>query len=616
LEISLILGSLDLVLNYQFMLTKNLSPIKNKTYFFFLTLIITAVLMYNLINLQIVQGSKYYFESKNSFAVFSVVRANRGIIYDRNGVKLVENQPKYNLYVFIDESRPELREKTLENLSKIFNEDIKSKYEKEFERVKDFKNVSEVKLFSNLDYNPYVYQIEANLKNFPLLKVDQVFVRKYLYPEETSHILGYTGDIAKEDYDTGKYNYGDVIGKFGIEQGYDDILRGNNGIERIDYYGSEDRKVSTPVQPKVNGKDLYLTIDINHQKKLYETIKTTLEREDLKQALSTSAVVEDVNNGEILAMASYPNFDANLFVQGIKQEDYDKYIQNPGKPLTNKALQYAQPSGSIFKPLTDMVLLNEGAIDKSTILAATGTFNYGGVPFSDFAGITYGDLNVVQGLCYSSNIFHMKGALRLDEKTNGKAADLIAKTFSDIGLDKKSNLKIGSEALGYFPTPKDKEAKGEIWYPGYLLNAVIGQGEVKMSPLGATKLASTLASKGKVKDQTIILDKDRTVETKDLGISSQTFDIINEGMVCSARRNNGAKYDLTKYPEVSEKTGTAETGQYLKGKELIHSWEITYTPAQKPEIAMAVFVENGGFGFRSGIISREFYKYWNDSKGK
>jgi penicillin-binding protein 2 len=595
------------------MLNRPLEPHKNKFYFFIVVFVLTGIVLFNLFKIQIAQGRLYYFDSKNSYTLQSVVRAQRGLIYDRNGVKLVENQPKFNLYIYLDnDNSHKLFIKTVENLSRIFHEDIQKKYADEYERLKNYKNLNEIKLFTKLDYNPYIFQIEANPENFPLVQVEQTNIRKYLYPEIMSHITGYTGEITAEDYETGKYNYGDTIGKAGLERGYDDILRGINGIEKVYYYGAEDKRISSPIQPKINGRDIYLTIDIRYQQKLYDLVKQAKAKKGFEDTTSISSVVEDVKTGEIMAMASYPTYDANLFANGISQEDYNKYLNDPGKPLTNKAIQYAQPSGSIFKTLTDIVALDHGAITPQTIFNAPGTFEYGGVTFRDYGEHNWGDINMERALCVSSNIFHMKTALRLDEVTGGKAADLIAEKFDQLGISRISSLNIGSEAVSYFPTPEDKEAQGKTWVPGFLMNASIGQGEMKLTPLGAANIVSMLANKGVVKKQSIVLTDNKNFDLTNLNIAAKHFDAVNAGMRCAAKGNNPiTKYDTKIYPEVSEKTGTAETGQMKNGKEIIHGWEITFTPSTSPEIAMSVFLENGHHGWHGGYISREFYKWWS-----
>lgn len=598
-------------------LQKAQTPVSNRIYFIIVTFLLVSVLVYNLVNLQIVKGRQYFFDSKNSASFQSVVRANRGIIYDRNGNKLVENLTKYNLNVLKKEHiNSDKFDKTIQSLSKLFNEDVSIKYNSEFEKIKDIENIPYAKIFSKLDYHPYIFQIEAHLDDYPALKLEKIIVRNYLYPDLISHIVGYTGDISAEDYKTGAYYYGDEIGKFGVEKGYDDILRGKNGLERIDYYATDNQKVNSLIQEKVNGQDVYLTIDITYQQKLYEIIKKALEIESLKNSTSVSTVLQDVKTGNILAMASYPTFDSNLFAAGINQSDYKKYLDDPGKPLTNKATQFAQSPGSIFKPLTDMVALQEGAITSDTRFYTGGTWDYGGVTFQDNDRHNWGDIGVEYALCISSNIFHMKTALALDEKSNGKGAELIKKTFSDIGMDSTSNLKIGSEAVGYFPIPKDKEDQGEPWLPGYLLNASIGQGDVRITPLEAANLVSTIASRGEIRRQNIILDKNdpKKSESKRLNIDPKQFDTINEGMKCSSNQLNGlTKYDPTKYSTVSGKTGTAETGQIDKdGNEVIHAWQITFTPSEDPELAMSIFIENGKQGYNGDYISKEFYKVWND----
>lgn len=594
------------------MISRPVQPNRNRFYMFVITGILMVVVIYNLFGLQIVKGSEYYFDSKNSFANFVVERAQRGLIYDRNGIKLVDNVPKFRLSILRKEGKTPELQKTFDSLGKLFKENIEEKYDTELERIKDYKNINEVKIFTSLDYNPYVFQIEANPAEYPLLKVEKYTQRKYLYPDLISHIIGYTGEIDAEDFSTGKYNYGDEIGKFGVEKGYDDILRGQNGIVRIDNYRAENKSISSNVQPRINGKDIYLTIDLNYQKKLYDLAIETMKRKDFAETKSLSAVVEDVNNGEILAMVSYPTFDSNQFVNGISKKQYDDYLNNPGKPLTNKATQYSQAPGSTFKLLTDMTALNEGAISSDTIFSTGGSFQFGGVTFYDAARKNWGEIDMEKALCVSSNIYHMKAALALDQKTGGQAAEKMNTLFQEMELNKVSGIDIGTESVGYFPTPEDKKAKGEQWFTGYMLNSSIGQGEVRLSPLGLTKLVSTVATDGKVTKQSIVIKKDgESTSSKSLDISKRNFGYIKDGMKCAADLNTGyVNMDPKSLPEIAVKTGTAETGQLDKDKnEIIHGWEVSFAPLDDPKIAMSIFMENGDGGWRAGYISRPFYKF-------
>lgn len=596
------------------MLQKRLLPNQNSFLFSVFTLILVSILVFNLINLQIVRGSELFFTSKNSFTQLKIERANRGIIYDRNGIKLVENVPKFKIYIQRDITNQEKLNKTLDNLSSLFQTDIKSIYEKELERIKPYPNINEVRIFSNLEYNPYIFQIEANPQNFPLVEIEQFLQRKYLYPEITSHILGYTGDITPEDYATGIYSYGDEIGKVGVEKGFDNILRGQNGLSRLDVYGSNNQKTFSNIRQKINGQDIYLSIDIEAQKKLYELIEKTKTNPQLKTTISFGIVAQDVSNGEILAMASYPNFDSNKFVGGISESDYQVYLNNPGKPLSNKATQYAQPPGSTFKVLTDLTALATGTGNAKTTFYTGGTFNYGGVTFVDYARRNYGTVDMVQALCVSSNIYHMKLALQMDEKTGGKASEEIAKLIDEIGINQSSGIGIGTEAISYFPTPEDKAKNGEPWYTGYLLNSSIGQGEVKLTPIASAKMATAIATEGNIIPQTIILNGNKDKTFRNLNLNKNLYKPIDEGMRCATRLNNlslGVKTE--NYPKISIKTGSAETGEKLNNEQVVHGWEISYAPSDKPRIAMSIFMENATHGWKAGYISRDFYKFLEES---
>ncbi len=596
------------------MLKRVQSPVKNSFFFFLAISFLSFTIIINLFYMQIVNGSNYLFDSKNIYANFNTDRAQRGIIYDRNGIKLVDNIAKFKVYIQKSSlDNPELQI-TINNLESVFNIDIKKIFLEEYNRVKDYKNINEVKIFSNIDYNPYIFQVEANPEKFPLIKIEKYMMRKYLYPELISHIVGYTSEITSEDYAIGKYQYGDEIGKYGVEKGYDEVLRGQNGIIRSDFYGATRQNVVSNSREKINGKDIYLTIDIKYQKKLYELIEQNkLSNKQFSNTISFGVVVQDVSNGEILAMASYPTFDANLFVMGISQEKYKEYIENPGKPLSNKATQYSQSPGSTFKIMTDLVALNEGAITKDTIYEANGTFEFGGVVFQDAGRTKYGNINMSKALCVSSNIYHMKAALALNEKSNGNGSEIINKYFEEMGLNKVSGINIGSESIGYYPTKKKMEEEGKTWFTGYLMNSSIGQGEVRLSPLSGTQMTSIFANRGKVISQKIVKDDNHIPEIKTLDIKPKVFSDIEEGMQCATELNNGYLGKKTSdYPTIGVKTGSAETGQVYNGREVIHGWEVSYGPLQKPHIAMSIFMENAAGGWKGGYISREFFKYYTE----
>lgn len=596
------------------MLKKPLTPTQNRLFFFTVVAVFSLVIVFNLFYMQVVLGNDYLFKSRNIYAAYEVDRAQRGIIYDRNGIQLVENVPRYRIYINKIPSNEESLKKTIDSLSVLFSKDVNSLYKSEFEKVKDYQNINDVKIFKNVEFAPYIFKIEANPENFPEIKVEKYMMRRYLYPELISHIVGYTGEITPDDYATGNYQYGDEIGKYGIEQGYDDILRGQNGLIRSDFYGASNQKVSSDAIQKINGKDIYLTIDIKYQKKLYDLIQDALKNPNFSETKSFGAVVEDVKTGEILAMASYPTFDSNKFVGGISDDDYKIYLEDQGKPLSNKATQYSQSPGSTFKLLTDLTALTNNAVTANTKFEANGTWDFGGVIFQDAGRKRYGDIDMTQALCVSSNIYHMKTALALDEKTNGQGSEAIDKYFKQIGLDKSSGLNIGTESVGFFPTKETKAAQGEPWFTGFLLNSSIGQGEVRLSPIAEAKMISTIASRGNVLQQKIIKDeKGPNLTTTLSDVPSSVYTDIQKGMRCATDLNNTYLHkNSADYPNIAIKTGSAETGQIFKGQEVVHGWEVSYGPVEDPQIAMSIFMENAAGGWKGGFISRDFYKYYTE----
>lgn len=598
---------------------------KNRSVFFLIVLTVTFFVIYTLFNLQIVRGEEYYVESIKPYGITDVIKAKRGIIYDRNGVRLVENETKFDVFITTAHEGSDEFDVALNRLSKLFGEDVDKIYE---ESLKKYTwETDKVKVFSKVNFNPYIFDIEANFaqynpSNKEIVKINEVIVRKYNYSDIISHIVGYTGPITREELD--QYDYldlDDYVGKFGLEKSYDKVLRGEDGEEKVDYFATDDKVARTAVKPKIDGQDIRLSIDIEYQKKLYEIVSEAVTNPEISlpgganaihRSVSGSVVVEDPKSGEILAMVSYPNFDSNHFVEGLSVEQNQEYLSDPGKPLTNKPLQYAQSPGSIIKPLTSLSVLDAGGIDANTIFYTGGSYTpegQVGVEIIDAGRKNFGDLNVVGGICNSSNIFHVKAVQNLDST---KAPYIIEEHFNTIGLNQTSGLDLGSEAKGFFPTPDKLKEKGREWYPGYLWNASYGQGDVLMTPIGAVKLVSTLSNNGEVRNQTLII-RDEKTDVKKLDVDQRHFDTVKEGMACSGDDTSlWVGYDVNKYKNVANKTGTAETGQYSDGEEIIHAWEISFTPTEDPELAMSVFLENGRSGWQAGYISREFYKYYYD----
>lgn len=591
----------------------------NKFIFVGLVVLVCSILVYSLFDIQIVKGEQYYSDTVNPRFSLKEIKAKRGIIYDRNGVKLVENQAKYNVYVdkSVEEDETVFND-MLKEISELFNIDIKANYERDRQRRPW---AEEVQIISKADYYPNIFELEANYykynkKSEQIIKIEEEYVRKYNFPEYLSHVIGYVGKVSADELAANEeLDEKDVVGKFGLEKGLDDRLRGVDGIERTSYLVAEDKQVVSTEKSVANGEDIYLSINIEYQRKMYELIQNALEEiEELNRTRSVAAVVEDVKTGEILSLVSYPTFNSNDFVNGLTVEQNEEYLNDPGKPLTNKALQYAQSPGSIFKPLTSLTTLQHGAINRNTTFFTGGSYipetqtSANPIIIYDAGGKDWGTVDVVGGICNSSNIFHVKSVMQMNPN---EAPYKIEDNFQKMGLHEPSGLPLGFESVGSFPTPEKLEEQGKTWLPGFLWNSSYGQGDVLLTPIGAAKLTSTIASNGQINQQTIVKDQEK--EQSEMGIALEHFNAVKEGMLCSGNKTSSwVGYDPEEYISVADKTGTAETGQLIDGRELIHGWEISFAPYEDPEIAISIFMEDGGSGWRGGYISREFYKYYSE----
>ena len=254
--------------------------------------------------------------------------------------------------------------------------------------------------------NEKAIEIKSKKESLPGIYIDNDSQRYYPYKDIISHIIGYTGDVTREDLSSSEsLSLTDTIGKSGVERWYDKQLRGENGeiaIE-VDALGRSVSNQEYIIKEAVSGDSLYLTIDIDIQKKFYNFLKDGVKKAN---AIGGAGIIEDVETGEIIAMVTYPSYDNNLFVGGISTKNYSKLLKDKNLPLINRAISVQMPPGSTFKSLVAPAALDAGAITKNTIYVSRYGYKFSnGAPFQEFQNHAYGALNVVGGIAQSSNIF-------------------------------------------------------------------------------------------------------------------------------------------------------------------------------------------------------------------
>lgn len=443
-----------------------------------------------------------------------------------------------------------------------------------------------------------------------------------------SHILGTVGKITQDEL-AGKedtYDMNDLVGKTGIQYVFEDILKGKNGVRQIDM--DIDGKVTGEYigQEAVAGSDVVLTIDANVQKIAEKALRDNIIKistggfSSRSDADAGAVVVMNVKTGEILAMASYPDFEPQLFVDGISNEKYSEYQKISA--LYNRAISGTYAPGSIFKMVTAIAGLETGAINVNTTINDTGVYPLAHKPvcwyYTEY-GRGHGYLNVSQAIKHSCNYFFY-------EVGNRVGIDVIEKYAKYFGLGKKTEVELPSESTGKVASKSIAEAENRSWYLGETLSAAIGQSYNNFTPIQMAKYISMLANGGKNIDVTLVktvINSDGTQmskrdinefvnkklgfssdnETEDMNISKGNLDAILEGMKGVTSESGGTAYSTFAgfNVEVAGKTGTAQVGNKTNG------WFAGFAPYDNPEIAIVVVVENVTHGGYTAEVARDIF---------
>lgn len=535
-------------------------------------LAIFLVLLASLARTQVLEG-EYFNVLANGNRVREIrLPAPRGIIYDRNGVPLVANVPAYRLV------------KCNQTGEKCDSVNISRDQAIGFQ-VEESAN----KEFSNSD-----------------LVVDST--RHYLFGEQMAHLLGYVSEITEKELSGSKiYAPGDQLGRGGIEESYENYLRGVPGKEllEVDAYGKKIKVLSGV--PYKTGQKLSLTIDSELQKDVFEAIKGIHP---------TVAIVTDPRNGEILAIASTPSFDANIFTDfSIDAEERIRVINNlfsdSARPLFDRAISGTYPPGSTFKIITATAGLESKKIDASYTIEDTGVIVIGPYKFANWKylkdGGTQGVLNVVSALKVSNDVFFYKLGEKLGLET-------LVSWMKKFGLANKTGVDLPQEAVGVVPDKKWREKNAPDWYLGDTFHLAIGQGKLLVTPLQMNVWTNVISSGGKLCRPHVAGPS----ECNNLGISEKTISLVRKGLV-EACSSGGTAYplfdfkdpkDKSKTIKIACKTGTAEFGD---PENHTHAWLTAFAPADNPEVSVTVLVEKGGEGsdVAAPIVKKILESYFN-----
>jgi penicillin-binding protein 2 len=559
-----------------------------------------AVILARLWFLQIHSGSEYREQADNNRVRMLDIVSPRGNILDKDGRTIITNRPCFNI-VWVKEDSPEPDE-IIKKLSLILNEEIAVLLKKVREAADKPKHIP-ILLKEDIDWKTLVY-IENNHYELPGIRIEVLPRRKYLFGDMASHMIGYTGEINRQELDEkggGSYQAGDQIGKRGFEKLYEEELRGEKGISymEVDAHGFEQRQLKG--REPLPGNDLQLTVDLDLQ----------LEAEKAMEGKAGAVVAMDVNSGRILAFASAPPVHLENFVGGISTKNWESLLNDIKRPLVHKTIQGQYPPGSTYKIVTALAGLSKGVIDPNTVFYCSGSMAFGNRRYGCWKKAGHGPISLHRALAESCDVYFYKVGLMV-------GVNALAEYANSLGLGHKTGIAFEYEKSGLIPTANWKKlATGEPWQEGETLSIAIGQGFNLVTPLQVNLMTSALANGGILykpflveriidSEGQVIKEFGPTVDVELVGVEKHLA-LIRAGLVAAVNDKHGTGNEARlKDITVAGKTGTAQVVTMEKFKEVDekdvaykhrdHAWFTSFAPAADPEIAVTVLVEHGGHG--------------------
>jgi penicillin-binding protein 2 len=558
-----------------------------------------------------VQADKYRGLSEANALRENVIPAKRGLIMDRTGKILADNQPAYSLSVDRVVLRPLVKNDAnhrpklitfLADVLKVPPQEIENR----FEKGKEIPNARPLNIGEDLAMDQ-VAAIQAQSISFPELNVNPVQRRNYPYATMAAHVMGFIGEVNEKDLAQHKeLRQGDLIGKRGVELMYDNYLRGKDGAEYWEY-DSHGRRLSEFVPARkqaVAGDNVYLTVDFELQRRA--------EQYFTENEMVGAAVALDPRNGEVLAMVSSPAFNPNVYSKRFAPDVYKTIASNPFKIELNRTIQGLYSPGSVFKAVMAMAGLSEGAITPSTTFDCGGSAVFFGRRFRCYKKEGHGTVNVERGLKVSCDIFFYNTGARL-------GVDKIAQYAHNLTFGEISQVDLDGEKAGIVPSTKwAAEKQHRKWYPSETISVAIGQGPLIVTPLQVANMMAAIANGGKVFRPHVVRMIERTGsdgKAQRLKVASEVLHqvkldgpalhAVKQGLwdVVNAEGGTGGNARIEGL-DISGKTGTVQVvaqhgwvkSEGLPFRSRDHAWFASFAKRDDPQMVVVVFIEHGGHG--------------------
>ena len=582
-----------------------------------------GLLCMRLVYLQVVRHEDLAEQAENNRTAVVPVVPNRGLILDRNGIILASNYSAYTLE--ITPSKAVDVDATIDGLAEVV--DVTPRDRRRFKRLReDSRSFDSVPIRTRLS-DEEVARFAAQRYRFPGVEIKARLFRNYPNGEIASHVLGYIGRINQtekaamedwEDEDFANYKGTEYIGKLGVEQSYEKELHGLTGVEQMETSAGGRAVRRLAGHPATPGNTVMLALDIKLQKMVKDMFG------DRRGAL----VAIDPKTGEVLAFVSKPTFDPNLFVEGIDTESWKELSESLDKPLLNRALRGTYPPGSTYKPFMALAALQTGKRGPNVIVNDPGYYNFAGHRFGSPEG-NLGGVDMRRAIQLSSNIYFYSLA-------NEMGVDLIHDFMKPLGFGQITGIDLSGELRGVLPSQEwkrnaYKRPEAKKWYAGETISLGIGQGYNSFTMLQLAQATSIVAEGGIKHQPHLVLGTRDTVTGQmtsvvqppaiNLGFSAANVSVVRDGLMAVISAGTARSVFAGAGYIAAGKTGTAQAvtqaqntkynAKSLEEHQRDHALFMAFAPANDPKIAVAVVVENAGWGAGAAApIARRVFDYW------
>ncbi len=580
---------------------------------FVLVLIAFAVLVTRLLYLQVLEGKEFRRLSEINSIRLQDIDAPRGLILDSANNILVDNRPSFDLYIVLKDAKPV--EKTLAKVAALLDEPV-DQLQARLKGAKKQGAYAPLLIKADIGRDTLA-GIEVHKFELPGVEVHVVPRRHYIFEAHAAHLLGYMGEISQDELLSSPYadcKSGDSIGKFGMEKAYEGFLRGKRGGRQVEVNANGQVVRILNTVDALPGQNIVLTIDHAVQSRA----------EELLQGRVGAAVAIDPNSGRILAMASSPTFDPNMFVVGLTHDQWSGLVSNPYRPLENKAIQAEYPPASTYKIVTALAGLEEGVINAHTSYYCPGFYRFGNRSYRCWKKSGHGDVQFAKALAQSCDVYFYQVGEAL-------GVDRLAKYAHQLGLGTATGINLDRESKGLIPTAEWKLRRfGVPWQKGETLSIAIGQGFDLVTPLQMAVFAATIGNGG-IRYKPYMVQEIRSIDDQisfvanpevmtRMNLKPGTIPLVHEALWEVVNDPRGTAY-LSRFKDLafSGKTGTAQVvgrpsegdGKQEGAAPKDHAWFVCYAPSENPKIAVAVIIEHGEHGSSAAApVAREMVRVY------